>query len=725
MLKAMLCILTLAAGADWEARIESLSHYLDDMRAIAIVDEQRQEAESRLAAIEARITPKMDSEEELNALYLDMEETTEWLWAHAAEKPATCPAEFIESPTTWTVRAPDLVLEMNRGDLAMTVTAGEAQWRFQPSADDDVRLTDYDPDREFPPGDAPFGETAFALSSARTKTACAFHTSYSAGMTLTLADFPAAPGLEFRFTYNLTGRDLTVELVPRETESSVSMLRYPKPIILDGEAYEQSVIAAKQGLVIPGDQPTTIFKSRWLNMKWLYMPWWGHIRHGHGVQTIVETRFDAGCEYAHNPGGPTVIQPWWEQSLGRLGYTRVLRYTFTDQSDYVAMAKCYRRYAMETGLFTSLKEKCARTPNLKKVIGAPVLHTGTLTQTLSESETFRAEHYEQNHFSDSFYKRAKEVREIRAKGIERLYIHLDGWGFRGYDSGHPDTAPPNHECGGWDGLRELADTCDEIGWVFALHDQYRDYYHNAALYDLRLAKYDVRGRFEDNNGWNGGPHTILSAWFAPGYVRRNHDALLNHGIKVRGAYLDCFAVSPIEESTEPNHPLTCEDCFKLRKRCFDLLRARGYVVSSEEPVDCFMTSIDLCHHAPYITDADGFPEPIGLRVPLYNLVYHDAILTPWYFETGWATPKQQASGFLHCLLNAGLPYLGDYNDPEHLERIKVASDLALRCGFAEMTNHEILSEDATIQRATYSNGVTVTVNFNDETYEIEDLAATN
>ena len=68
------------------------------------------------------------------------------------------------------------------------------------------------------------------------------------------------------------------------------------------------------------------------------MPWWGQISPGRGVQTIVETRFDAGCEYAHNPAWPAVIQPWWERSLSHLGYTRVIRYLFSDDAGDVAVA---------------------------------------------------------------------------------------------------------------------------------------------------------------------------------------------------------------------------------------------------------------------------------------------------------------------------------------------------------------------------------------------------
>jgi len=190
---------------------------------------------------------------------------------------------------------------------------------------------------------------------------------------------------------------------------------------------------------------------------------------------------------------------------------------------------------------------------------------------------------------------------------------------------------------------------------------------------------------------------------------------------VRGAYLDVFAVVPLEESAQPLHPMTRAECAEYRRDCFDLLRARGYVVSSEEPADYLVRSLDLVHHGPYGTyPRFGGGDATGIPVPLFSLVYHDAILLPWEMgdDGGWGIPKGDA-GWLHGLLHAGLPYLGFAPSDTYLARVRDMLALNRRLAFVEMVNCEFLDDARRQQRATYADGTTVTVDFDTQTYAIE------
>ncbi|HOH30314.1 MAG TPA: hypothetical protein PLC40_11610, partial [Candidatus Hydrogenedentes bacterium] len=62
-------------------------------------------------------------------------------------------------------------------------------------------------------------------------------------------------------------------------------------------------------------------------------------------------------------------------------------------------------------------------------------------------------------------------------------------------------------------------------------------------------------------------------------------------------------------------------------------------------------------------------------------------------------------------LNAGLPYLWPGADDAQIARTLEAADWARHCAFEEMVSHEFLDEGRRRQRATYSNGATVTVDF--------------
>ncbi|MCB1127960.1 MAG: hypothetical protein KDM81_15810, partial [Verrucomicrobiae bacterium] len=94
---------------------------------------------------------------------------------------------------------------------------------------------------------------------------------------------------------------------------------------------------------------------------------------------------------------------------------------------------------------------------------------------------------------------------------------------------------------------------------------------------------------------------------------------------LRGAYLDVFSVVPPDECYAPEHPVTRTECLRYRGESLDSVRSWGGVVSSEEPSDWSIPHLDLVHHGPYALRPDpGHGPAMGIPVPLFNLVYHDA-----------------------------------------------------------------------------------------------------
>jgi len=311
------------------------------------------------------------------------------------------------------------------------------------------------------------------------------------------------------------------------------------------------------------------------------------------------------------------------------------------------------------------------------------------------------------------------LRALCKKGVEKAYVHLDGWGLRGYDNLHPDILPPCPEAGGWDGMKRFADVCDELGYVFAIHDQYRDYYLDAASYDERHTIVNENGKRPYGSTWHGGKQSILCAVLAPGYVRRNHEAIFAHGIKLNGAYLDVFAVVVPDECYNEEHPMSRTDCMRCRAECFAFVRSKGGIVSSEEPVDWAIPHIDLVHHGPYALDPNpGRGPAMGIPIPLFSLVYHDALLLPWSMGKGsWGIPETDL-GMLHALLNGGMPYLSIDPSEEELERVRTVCELHQNVALLEMANHEFLDGSYRRQRSTFADGTQVLIDLDAETHEI-------
>jgi hypothetical protein len=268
-------------------------------------------------------------------------------------------------------------------------------------------------------------------------------------------------------------------------------------------------------------------------------------------------------------------------------------------------------------------------------------------------------------------------------------------------------------------MRRLADACDRLGYVFAIHDQYRDYYLDAASYNPRNAQVGENGRRDFHSTWYGGTQTYLCPSLAPGHVAKNHRALLDAGIKLRGAYLDVFAVVPPDECYNPEHPVTRTECLRFRGECLDFVRSYGGVVSSEEPAGWAVAKLDLVHHGPFALDPNpGAGPAMGIPVPLFDLVYHDSILLPWSLGKGaWGIPETDL-GFLHGLGHAGLPYLSITPSADELVQVRTMCTLNARLAAVELTGHEFLDGSRRRQRFTYADGTTVVIDLDAGTWDV-------
>jgi hypothetical protein len=157
------------------------------------------------------------------------------------------------------------------------------------------------------------------------------------------------------------------------------------------------------------------------------MSWWGFQKGPSAMMLIVETPDDAGYKFNHPPGGPTVIGPRWNATLGRFAYPRSVCMSFFAKGDYVTMAKRYRKFVIDDGHFVSLKEKIARGPAVARLIGTPHLRQHILRNYRQGAYRYDTKNPDTNYRLVTFDQRANELRQLKAKGIDRLYVCLAGW----------------------------------------------------------------------------------------------------------------------------------------------------------------------------------------------------------------------------------------------------------------------------------------------------------
>jgi len=641
----------------------------------------------------------------------------------AAEETAMTPKDFLSSRTisvrqsggTWTITGARRTVTFLQSNFSVKVDAGPVSWIMRPSQPDDLAVK------------SPDGFAAMPLTSAEKIAVTPYDTGRMTGIKIDLSGFKHDGktldcSLQLFLCLEGETEELICDVTAVEGETKVRQICWPKAIMPG--SVDTTVVPAMQGMLVPDKWPGKVFLYDTMSFgRGLYMPWWGFEKGKAAAALILETPDDAGCVFDHPAGGPTLMEVRWVHSLGSMAYPRRARIAFLDEGNYVTLAKRYRRYVMEKGRFVSLKEKIARSPLVEKLVGSPVVHFGILTNIQPESSYYNKTNAAANHYAVTFDARAAELKALSGKGVSQAYVHLDGWGFRGYDNLHPDLLPPAPEAGGWEGMKRFADTCEKLGYVFAIHDQYRDYYLDAASYQERHTVINEDGGRPLDSTWYGGRQSILCPRFVPGYVQRNHRALLDHGVKVKGAYLDVFAVVPPDECYSKEHPATRSDCLKYRVEGFNMVRAQLGVVSSEEPADYAVPHLDLVHHGPYALDpGPGKGPAMGIPVPLFNLVYHDSIILPWTSTLapgGWGIPDTD-SGYLHALLNAGIPYLSPGADDAELARMKTVCILNKRVALLEMTKHEFLDETRRKQKTTFADGTAVTVDFDTGKFSISE-----
>lgn len=527
-----------------------------------------------------------------------------------------------------------------------------------------------------------------------------------------------------------------------EPEKYLHSVLWPRACnrINNGKGESYSVNSYRQGCMIEDKGKTKFFNKfvmtsfpRNINTGDCYTPLYGRVCSDKGYCSYIDNPNDSAIFSSFGRNQSILSAPMFFSSLGALGYERVLHTHLYKKCDYNTFAKEYRKFLIDNGKLVTIKDKIRQNPNVANLIGTPVIHTNIFSKIQPESKAYKKGEDETLHAT--FEQRAEHFKKFKSLGLDKAYIHLDGWGKLGYDNLHPYVFPPCPQAGGADGMKTLADTCDEIGFIFGVHDQYRDFYTRSIEYDEDKAVKRIDNTSYLCTTWAGGAHNWLCSSFAPYYVDKTYKEFDDLGINVKGAYLDVFSIVLGDECFHKNHRVTRTQSIAYRKECFDLLRNKGLIVCSEEPGCLMVDAIDLVHHAPYCTTPQDNGYSLGIAIPLFNLIYHDCVFMPWGTDGkgGWGIPDDE-SGELHCALNASTPYFNGFEGThmetkggllsneiirERIAKVKRLCELQSKLYDKEMVSHSFLSDDRKIQQCVYSDGTVVTVDFLKNTYNVD------
>jgi len=642
------------------------------------------------------------------------------------------PVNVSHAAGRWIIKGTQTTVTLNESDLALSIQAGAAQWNLAPSQPGDMLVK------------SGSKELSLRIAAAKKVSIVPYDTGFKSGVKIWLSGWQQNENivdLDLFLTICLQGRseELVFDVVANERSATLRQLDWPGA--LDAREVDYTLLSNGRGTLLPRHWPKEYYPIRTITPEgkiaaadhsllqsnviesWS-MSWWGFQKGESAMMLIVETPDDASYQFSHPAGGPTVIGPRWRAQLDRFGYLRTTRMAFVENGNYVDLAKRYRRYVMERGQFVSLKEKIARTPAVGELFGIPQTRVSILRNLTPTSDRYDTKDPAKNYSLTTFDERAKQLRDLKAKGIEHLLVYVSGWPHLGYDRQHPDSLPPPEKAGGWEGMKRLIDACRELGYQVIFHDQYRDYYLDAPSYNEQFAVHDEDtrlppqqfpgSRFGDSKQgqiplmrhWDGGPQAYLNARFQLGHLLKNYQLLFDHGIRTQGIYIDVIGYVPPDQDFNPEHPTTHSDAMRGQIDMMNWSRQNLGIVATEAGADWVIPYVDV------INQSGGGSKAV--LVPLYQLVYHDAVITSF----GARDQKTLLQGILYGG-QPELPFGPGAVDEKTLALIKAMMSLHKRVGMLEMSKHEFLDGNYKKERTTFADGTTVTVDWDTNSYKIE------
>ena len=208
--------------------------------------------------------------------------------------------------------------------------------------------------------------------------------------------------------------------------------------------------------------------------------------------------------------------------------------------------------------------------------------------------------------------------------------------------------------------------------------------------------------------WDGGAQGYLNNRFMLGHVVKNYRTMLEHGIHPQGSYQDVFGYIPQDQDFNPDYPSTRTDSMNARAAVLRWIRNNLGIVGTEAGSDWVIPYVDYSTSR-YNRGANTGTDPDHqdtIPVPLYELVYHDAVVTT-------ASPSN-----LRAFLYGDAAQLGRGGAGANATQVRRLAALHGRIGMMEMTSHEFLDPARRKERTTFAGGTTVTVDWDANTVEI-------
>ncbi len=447
-----------------------------------------------------------------------------------------------------------------------------------------------------------------------------------------------------------------------------------------------------------------------------------------GFMNIYETPYDADIKM-HKVNDRIVFQIVWLPSLGKFAYERKMRAVFFDKGGYVAQCKRYRPYAWAKNGVQPFTERVKRFPTMKKMLGAVHVYV----------------------WKDA---RTKEfIEEMKESGIDNAMVI---WNPNHVPYPEQDFTPAIKDAGYASGGYELFTDIHPRPWAQIPKTGRKSHsltqYHQPFEY--------LTAKTKDGDTY----HNQFGHYICPLAVKDEIKDRIDefHVLYPEETYfIDVYQANGIYECYDERHPLTREgyamnlvDNMKLMEDRYGVyiggefgadygaghgayvhgmmtLQRTWFGSAVEIPGSIYYYGRWSPNDAPSIMVGSRTATPTyhkyGIneytRLPLYELVYHDAVVTSWRWEDGnHHNPEIWWKKDLFNVLYGNSP-LWSIDRPRFtsfktnfIESYKKVIPWIKQICYDEMVSHRFVTEDHKVQESIFSSGKSVVVNFGDKDY---------
>ncbi len=512
--------------------------------------------------------------------------------------------------------------------------------------------------------------------------------------------------------------DLVLTVAADDPQAVVGTFTVLNPLVLDRPGGRILGSRYCDGIGVPTDG-SAMAGETWSTSGSLDMPWVGLTDGTLGYLLLWElpTSCDNGAARLDKvrAGGKALVVPsaYHLPIKGKFAAPRTVRYAFTQGGGHVSICKRYRDYARAHGFLVTQKEKLKTKPALARLPGAPDVWG-------------RCD--------------LKFCREAKAAGIDRMLVN---------------------------GPQAAADmeAIKALGYLISVYDNYEDAFEGdtgrygdfkTATDAMVLANGDPMKAWL-TKGTNPKQfmkrctalfESVARKWIPPDLARYPYNA----------RFIDVTTACGMVECYSPTHPLVRTDDREARRRLARYVGNELNLVLGGEHGRWY--GADIYNYWEGMQSGGFYSWPaghVGLelpdsrekigknylewglgeknRYPLWELVFHDCVVSTWYWgdSTGHLRQVAPELGYKQDAFNVlygtvplywvNKPYSYDWSKPELrarlLESYRNTCKLAEQVAFEEMLSHEFVTDDRAVQKTTFGDGTAVWVNFGEQPWTLK------